>query len=124
MNERPKVLGPRGLELWDSIMGDLDGDVHDRELVLETCRTLDVIDDLAKSVRDDGVTVAGSRGQLVVNPAVPEMRQQQATFARLLAQLNLDAEEVGAIMSARQASAKRAGQARWRAAQGGRRGVA
>jgi phage terminase small subunit len=105
-------------------MGDLEGDVHDEALVMETCRVLDVIDALAAAVELGGVTVSGSRGQVTVNPAVAEMRQQQMSFARLLGQLNLDAEEVGAILSARQASAKRAAQKLWRSRGGDRNGFA
>lgn len=111
-------LGLRGQRLWDAILGaedGLDGDQHDRELVAETCRILDVIDGLSTAVDRDGVTVSGSRGQTVVHPAVAELRQQQLAFSRLIAQLNLDEAEVGAILSARAASAKRAGQKRWRA---------
>ena len=124
MNDVPEVLKERGTALWKAVMGDLEGDVHDEALVLETCRTLDVIDALAAAVESEGVTVTGSRGQVIVNPAVAEMRQQQTSFARLLGQLNLDAAEVGAMLSARQAAAKRAGQARWRAQAGARNGVA
>lgn len=124
MSDVPVGLGKRGSQLWESIMGELDGEVHDREMVVETCRCLDMIDGLAEAIEREGVTVAGSRGQLIVNPAVAEMRQQQTTFARLLAQLNLDEAEVGAMLSARQASAKRAAQAKWRAQRGGHRGSA
>ncbi|WP_396659266.1 hypothetical protein [Microbacterium sp.] len=122
--KKPSDLGPRGARLWAAITDDLEGDQHDAELVLETCRVLDVIDGLAAAVRADGVTVAGSRGQTVVHPAVQEMRQQQLTFARLLGQLNLDEAEVGAMLTARQAAARRAGQAKWRKLQEVRRGSA
>lgn len=118
------ALGERGQRLWDSIMADLEGDQHDSDLVLETCRILDVIDALAEAVDRDGVTVEGSRGQTVINPAVQEMRQQQVTFSRLIAQLNLDEAEIGAMLSARQASAKRAGQANWRKLREARNGTA
>jgi hypothetical protein len=105
-------------------MADLEGDQHDADLVLETCRVLDVIDALAGAVDRDGVTVTGSRGQIVINPAVQEMRQQQVVFSRLIAQLNLDEAELGAMLTARRASAKRAGQVKWRKLQEGRRGTA
>lgn len=122
--EVPNGLGERGSRLWSSIMDDLEGDQHDADLVLETCRVLDVIDALAEAVDRDGVTVTGSRGQIVINPAVQEMRQQQVVFSRLIAQLNLDEAELGAMLTARQAAAKRAGQAKWRRLQEGRRGTA
>lgn len=35
-------------------------------------------------------TVTGSRGQPVVNPAIPELRQQRAALAKILSQLDLD----------------------------------
>jgi P27 family predicted phage terminase small subunit len=124
MSDVPDALGPRGAALWASIMSDLEGDQHDADLVLETCRILDVIDALAAAVDRDGVTVTGSRGQIVINPAVQEMRQQQVTFSRLVGQLNLDEAELGAMLTARQASAKRAGQQKWRKLNEVRRGSA
>lgn len=120
-----KGLGERGQRLWDAIFTeDVEGDQHDQELVLETCRVLDVIDNLAAAVQRDGVTVAGSRGQPVVNPAVAEMRQQQVVFSRLIGQLNLDEAEMGALLTARAAAAKRAGQQKWRAMRELKRGSA
>ena len=115
MNETPEGLGKRGGALWSSIMSDLEGDVHDVAVVVETCRTLDTIDALAAAVAKHGVTVPGSRGQLTINPAVVELRQQQTSFARLLGQLNLDEAAMGAVLTARQRSARNAAQQQWRA---------
>jgi P27 family predicted phage terminase small subunit len=124
MANEEERLGVRGRELWDSIMGDLEGDVHDAAIVLETCRTLDTIDSLVAAVAEHGVVVSGSRGQVTVNPAVAELRQQQASFARLLGQLNLDEEAMGAVLTARQRAAKTAAQQQWRAKKGRQGGAA
>ena len=109
------LLGGRGRSFWDAVQGKYEFDVHESEVLLEACRAMDVIDDLAGSVRTDGVMSVGSQGQPVVNGAVAELRQQQAALARLLSQLNLDAAEVGQVLSAKQAQARQAAQARWRA---------
>jgi hypothetical protein len=108
------VLGRRGAALWRKLVAKYEFDPQEIELLLETCRTLDRIDDLEKSVSENGVMIEGSQGQKVLNGAVAEMRQQQTGFARLVAQLNLFDAELGQALSARSVASKTAGQARWR----------
>jgi len=108
------VLDVRGRAFWDVVQDRYEFDPHETEVLLEVCRTLDVIERLAAVVDRDGVMTVGSTGQPVVNGAVGELRQQQAAAARLLAQLNLDAVELGQVLTARQASARAAAQKRWR----------
>lgn len=114
----PAALGKRGALLWTSIMdgpdGPLEGDQHDEEMVLETCRILDVIDALSAAIDRDGVTTKGSTGQIVIHPAVAELRLQQQSFARLLAQLNLEEVQVGVMLTPRQTASRAAAQKRWR----------
>lgn len=115
----PEELGERGQALWGDLNRDLEFDDHELALLLETCRTVDVIESLAKAVRDDGVLSSGSTGQKVIHPAVPELRQQQAALSRLVMALNLsDALRgtVGAVGAARAISsqAQAAANARWR----------
>ncbi|HEY4269974.1 MAG TPA: P27 family phage terminase small subunit [Galbitalea sp.] len=110
----PRVLGRRGAALWRKLVAKYEFDPQEIELLLETCRTLDRIDDLEKSVSENGVMIEGSQGQKVLNGAVAEMRQQQTGFARLVAQLNLFDAELGQALSARSVASKTAGQARWR----------
>ena len=83
-------------------------------MLLETCRTLDVIEVLSAAIESDGVMLTGSQGQPVLNGAVPELRQQQAALARLVIQLNLDAPDVAGAVSAKSAASKAAAQKRWR----------
>jgi len=110
----PVVLGDRGSGLWVELQRTFDFDAHEREVLLEACRTADVIDALAVAVESDGVVVSGSQGQPVLNGAVAELRQQQAALARLLGQLNLSDAELGAAISARSAGSRAAAQKRWR----------
>lgn len=110
----PVELGSRGRALWGDLWGTYEFDPHETEMVMETCRTLDVIDKLTESIEVDGVMITGSQGQKVLNAAVAELRQQQAAFARLVGQLNLLDAELGSAMSARSSGARAAAQARWR----------
>lgn len=103
-------LGVRGSEFWASLHEEFEYDSHTSELVFEACRVLDVIDSLQVSIADDGVMVAGSQGQLVVNGAVAELRQQQAILIRLIQNLGLDDEGQSEVSR----KAQMAAQARWR----------
>lgn len=110
----PESLGERGSALWHDLQTKFEFDPHEEEILLETCRALDVIDSLAAAVATDGVMLTGSKGQPVLNSAVAELRQQQASFARLAAQLNLMDASLGAVISARSSASRAAAQKRWR----------
>lgn len=121
----PAALGRRGKALWRVLHSELEFDAHEEAIVLEACRTADVIDDLAAVVEKAGVMSTGSTGQVVVHPAVPELRQQQAALSRLLTSLNLsDALDGGsgqvAISRAISSSAQAAANARWNRSKGAR----
>lgn len=110
----PKGLQPRGRKLWKELHARYEFDPHEAEAVLEVCRTLDVIDLLAGAIQRDGAMIMGSQGQMVLNSAVAELRQQRASYARLVAQLNLDGAESGEGMkSPRSASASATAKRRW-----------
>lgn len=107
-------LGVRGRELWDELQAILEFDRHEENLLVEICRVLDVTDALVESISKHGVMVLGSQGQFVLNSAVGELRQQQASFARLLPLLNLEAAGADAsLLSMTTARAKQAANARW-----------
>lgn len=121
----PSMLGRRGKALWRVLHNDLEFDAHEEAIVLEACRTADVIDDLADVIEKAGVMATGSTGQVVVHPAVPELRQQQAAFSRLLTALNLSDALDGssgqvAVSRAISTSAQAAANARWNRSKGAR----
>ncbi|WP_282826952.1 P27 family phage terminase small subunit [Gulosibacter sediminis] len=109
----PAGLRGRGGRLWRDLHADLEFDVHETELVLELCRTVNRIDELQATIDEHGTMVAGSTGQLIVNPAIAEQRQQQATLARLVTLLNLPSEDAGQQAQMISLQAKRAAEARW-----------
>jgi len=110
----PDGLGLRGAAFWKSVQSELEFDARETDLLIEICRTLDTIDLLAAAVARDGLMLVGSQGQQVLNAAVGELRQQQAAYARLCAQLNMESAEAATPMrSPRAASASATAKRRW-----------
>jgi hypothetical protein len=110
----PRGIGPRGKAFWVDVQGNFQFDARETELLLELCRVLTTIDLLAEAVAADGVMLEGSQGQKVLNGAVAELRQQQAAYARLVTQLNLEGAATGeAMRSPRAASAAATAKRRW-----------
>ena len=113
-DQPPDVLGRRGKALWVELQHTYEFDPHESELLLETCRALDLIDNLQTAIASDGVMLTGSQGQQVLNGAVAELRQQQASYGRLVGQLNLLDAEMGSAITARSRAARTAAQSKWR----------
>lgn len=109
----PSDLGPRGTAFWVELHGVLEFNPKETALLAEACRTLDTIDALAAAVESDGLTTTGSMGQTVVHPAVPELRQQQAGFNRLMSAINLPDDD-DAAERFRTARAHAGADARWK----------
>jgi hypothetical protein len=95
MAEKPRTpegLRAPGKRLWASIVDVFDLDEHELAMLVEACRTVDVLDLLDARVRSEGPTVTGPQG-VKANPALVEARQQRIALARLLAVLRLPAGE-------------------------------
>ena len=114
----PKGLGNAGRALWRRLLEDLHpaAEFDARELVLLTtaCRQQDMITQLETAVRRDGVMVEGSKGQQVVNKAVPELRACRLALRSLLGELGFPeddelAPETSATRRARKAAHARHG---------------
>ena len=114
----PSGLKAAGKRLWKAIIGDLEAgwalDRRELHLLERACRCEDEMRDLEAAVDRDGPTATGSKGQVVVHPAVLECRQLRLTQLRLLAALELEDPE-GSATRATPASkrARRAARARW-----------
>jgi hypothetical protein len=111
----PRNLGSRGRRLWRSVVADFELDVGDLELLELACRTADDVDRLTGELATADTWATGSRGQTIVNPLVREVRDTRAAFARLLAGLNLPADDEPAGWDHLTASqrARKAARARW-----------
>lgn len=122
----PAGIGRPGQRLWKAILGDLapewELDARELHLLERAARCADELAKLEKVLDRDGLTVEGSRGQVVAHPALTEARQLRLVQLRLLAAIEM-ADPKAAIRSATpaQARGRRAANVRWdleRAARG------
>jgi hypothetical protein len=96
------------------LTGTFEFDVQELDLLLEVCRTLDTIEALSGAIETDGLMITGSQGQLVLNSAVAELRQQQSSYARLVTMLNLgEAADGSSVVQVTTSKARAAANARW-----------
>jgi len=114
----PAGLGAAGKSLWSSILADVgDGwrlDARELHLLARACRTADELEALQAVVDRDGVTVAGSRGQVIAHPALAEARQLRLVQLRLLSALEMvDPQAAKRSATPAQARARRAAEVRW-----------
>lgn len=63
--KQTKESAPRGLKLasrrlWDSVLVEFELEEHERSLLLQACRTIDLIDALQEVIETLGVDCAGS----------------------------------------------------------------
>ncbi|WFS11861.1 terminase [Rhodococcus aetherivorans] len=101
----PRGLRVAGKRLWTDTLTDFELAEHEQALLLQACRTADALDDLQKVLERDGVLNESPQG-VRVHPALPELRQQRITFARLVAALGLESgvQEEGAPKQQRRAT--------------------
>ena len=110
----------RGRAFWRWATSTYELERNELVLLRELARTLDRVDELRALVSAQGTTVAGSKGQLVLHPAIAEERMQVAAAARLLGQLELPDAEAPAgaggskIYSLASIRGSCAARARWR----------
>lgn len=103
-----------GETLRAALLADLPAgfelDARELELLARAGRLADEIELLEQAVDRDGATVAGSRGQVRVHPAVAEARAHRLALARLLGQLRLEPPEE---LTPGRRQAQKAAQTRW-----------
>lgn len=96
---------------------------HDeRELLVEACRCLDLLDELHATIEADGRFIPGSRGQVVLHPAVGEARQHRVVLLRILGSLGLalaEGEGGAALPTPTQLRGRAGAAARWSRASAG-----
>jgi len=90
----PKGTGKAGAALWRSVLDDFELEEHERALLVEAVRTVDLLDELDAAVKAEGAVVESPQGRKA-NPAAVEARQQRIALARLLAALRLPAGDEG-----------------------------
>lgn len=89
----PDGLDESGERLWLSVVEHYDLDVHEQLLLLQACRTADLLDRLSLQASRAPLTVENGKGDKVANPLLTEHRQQSLVLARLLASLRMPSGE-------------------------------
>jgi hypothetical protein len=92
----PEGLGARGLSFWRSALRGYDLSRTELEILTETCRTLDELEQMASG-----------------GAAARDLATARVTLGRLLAQLGLQDEDGAVLPSPGTARARRAADARW-----------
>ncbi len=90
----PQGVGAAARRLWSSVVDDFDLEEHERALLVEAVRTVDLLERLDAEVRRDGPMVESPQG-MKAHPAAVEARQQRIALARLMAALRLPSGEEG-----------------------------
>ncbi|HJK99292.1 MAG TPA: hypothetical protein RMF84_18850 [Polyangiaceae bacterium LLY-WYZ-14_1] len=65
----PEPFGEGGRRLWESALRAFDFEDHERILLVEACRTKDLIDAAKAELDRDGPTVLDRFGQAKIHPA-------------------------------------------------------
>lgn len=114
----PPKLGTHGRKLWRSMVETFEFERAELVILEAACRQRDDIAALEELLRDQGMTVKGSMGQVRLHPAATEVRLARGTLTKLLGELKLPDEEPAAgapavAMNARSRRAQAAAQRRW-----------
>lgn len=88
----PSGLAEPALRLWRSITTVYDLEEHEYALLIEACRTVNLLDELERAVQRDGALIDDGKGGTKIHPAAVEQRQQRIAMARMLAALRLPDE--------------------------------
>ena len=113
----PAGLEATGLRVWRDFHAELpEGwsfDPRELQALEAACRLFDRLDQLDLVIDQKGVTVAGSTGQLVVNPALIEFRQCAAAVSKLLGELQIPNGQDAVPETAATKRGRKAAQVRW-----------
>lgn len=95
---RPKTpdgLGPEGTKLWREIVStfDVTEEPHKRRILLDACKTADLIERLDEAMQGQPLTASGSMGQLVIHPLISQSQSSRTQLAQLLSRLNFAVAE-------------------------------
>jgi hypothetical protein len=80
----PSDLGKAGKVLWRNVVRENELSAIEFPLLHQTCRVVDILDDLYREKAQMTAIVSGSNGQPRVNPILAEIREQTAILDRLI----------------------------------------
>ena len=90
----PRTLGPHGTALWNAIQIEYGiRDTGGRELLVQACGALDLVEALGGAIERDGAIVYGRAGPKA-HPAVKDQIAGRAFIVRTLEKLGLNVEAI------------------------------
>jgi hypothetical protein len=84
----PRNLGRPGKAFWRQVTDDYELSPAEEAVLVEACRTLDMIDRLEEEAAGQPLTEISPQGR-VVNPLIRECRMQKAILDRLVRSLGI-----------------------------------
>ena len=114
--DAPAHLRPNTKAWWQSVHRDYDLEEHHSRLLTMACEAWDRACQAREILAKDGITLGGREGGSRPHPCIAIERDSRIAFARLVAQLSLDAESpVDSGMRSAQRSTRAGG---WRGRDG------
>lgn len=95
----PEGLKVGGKRLWNRVAGPFELEQHELSLLLQACRTVDLLDRLQAVLEAGDVVIESPQGPKA-NPAAVEFRQQALALARIMAALAIPTEDASPVRSA------------------------
>lgn len=88
----PRGLKTGGRRLWSRVLGEFELAEHEESLLLQACRTVDLLDRLQAVLDVEDVVIQSPQGSKA-HPAAVEFRQQALTFAKTMASLRIPLDD-------------------------------
>lgn len=90
--EPPAHLSGEVAAWWREVCRDFDMEPHHLRLLQAACEAWDRMQQAREAVAQRGITFTAANGDIKTNPAVTIERDARIAFARLVRELDLDAE--------------------------------
>ena len=91
----PANLGAAGRRLWRSVLKEFDLEEHELALLRRACHVADRCDQLQAVIDSEGLFETNRLNERKMHPAVPELRQQEILFAKLIVAMRVPLGEAG-----------------------------
>ena len=88
----PTHISKEAADWWRSVVRNYDMEGHHLRLLQAACEAWDRMQQGREAVASQGITFRAANGDLKANPAVAIERDARVAFARLVRELDLDAE--------------------------------
>lgn len=90
--EPPAHVSDEAGTWWNAVVRDYDLEPHHLRLLQAACEAWDRMQQAREAVDKHGITFAAANGDIKTNPAVTIEKDARIAFARLVRELDLDAE--------------------------------